>query len=224
MKSIVIVGAGIGGCTTYLFLKKYLSPDVSIHIYESYPPPPYLSNLQNKSTTPNSDEKPGVGKGSIPNVTSANAFLFLCLSPNGIRVIKSLDHDIYERIKAVGVEVEGFGAQLASGRMLGEFKAGGKRHGHGTLLLARAAMHDAVLERVNADDISFNMKVKRVLDKESKVKIEFESGECIDADMVIGADGVWSKTREAIPECAKYKPEYEYVPSQLNFDLKLVYS
>jgi glycine/D-amino acid oxidase-like deaminating enzyme len=55
MRSIVIVGAGIGGCTTYLFLKKYLSSDISVHIYESYPAPPYLSNLNRSKPTASLD-------------------------------------------------------------------------------------------------------------------------------------------------------------------------
>ncbi|KIM92795.1 hypothetical protein OIDMADRAFT_92066, partial [Oidiodendron maius Zn] len=104
---IIIIGAGIGGCTTYLFLKKYLPLDTDIHIYESYPPPPF------------------------PNVTSAIGG-WLGLSPNGIRVIRSLNRDVYESIKATAMEVDVFGAQISSGRMLGNFKAGGKRYGHGT--------------------------------------------------------------------------------------------
>lgn len=222
MNSIAIIGAGIGGCTTYLFLKKYLSPEVSIRIYESYPQPPYLSNIRKKSNTSTAnaaqvEENSDVRDDSVPNVTSANAFLFLCLSPNGVRVIKALNDNIYERIKAVGVEVEGFGAQLSSGTLLGELKAGGKRHGHGTILVSRVAMHNALLEQIDAGDMSFNMKVTRVSDGEKAAKIEFANGDYIASDIVIGADGVWSKTREAIPEAAQYKPQYEYVVYSLYF-------
>jgi 2-polyprenyl-6-methoxyphenol hydroxylase-like FAD-dependent oxidoreductase len=217
MSSIVIVGAGIGGCTTYLFLKKYLSSDISVHIYESYPAPPYLSNLNRSKPTASLDlfvsegdsqEATKTMAGSTPNVTTAIGG-WLGLSPNGLRVIKSLDHGIYERVKAIGVEVDVFGAQVRSGRMLGNFKVGGKRYGEGTLLVARAAVHDAVLKEIKSNNISFNKKVKRVIDGDTTVRIEFEDGESVDADLVIGADGVWGKTREAIPECARFKPEYE---------------
>jgi 2-polyprenyl-6-methoxyphenol hydroxylase-like FAD-dependent oxidoreductase len=202
MKSIAIIGAGIGGCTTYLFLKKYLPPDVTVHIYESHPPPPYLSDFHKLSTTESALS------ADAANVTSAVGG-FLGLSPNGIRVIESLNRGIYERIKAVAIEVEVFGAQVSSGRMLGNFKAGGKRHGHGTLLVARAAVHDAVLKEIKSEDISFNMKAENVIDGARSVKIEFENGETEEAELVIGADGVWGRTREAIPECGGFKPEYE---------------
>lgn len=216
MKSIIIIGAGIGGCTTYLFLKKYLPADTDIHINESYPPPPYLSNFSKESTASSVspavatgvDESTDIKAGQVPNVTSAIGG-WLGLSPNGIRVIQSLNRDVYESIKATAMEVDVFGAQISSGRMLGNFKAGGKRYGHGTLLVARAAIHDAVLKEIKIDDISFNMKVKNVIDGTRSVKIEFENGESDEAELVIGADGVWGRTREAIPECAGVNPEYE---------------
>lgn len=218
MKSIVIVGAGIGGCTTYLFLKKHLLPlipDLSIHIYESYPPPAYFTNYHAKaaagpSSAANTDhiERPNLKAEATTDVTTALGG-GLGLSPNGIRVFESLDPEICARIKAISVEVKSFGAQVSSGRMLGNFNAGGKRYGHGTLLVMRAALHDAVLKEVDEKDISFEKKVKSVMDGEDAVGVEFEDGTTVEADMVVGADGVWGKTRQAIPESASLKPEYE---------------
>ena len=212
MKSIVIVGAGVCGCTTYLFLKKYLSevlPDVSIHIYESYPPPPNLASSYSKSVSPSSvnpEERPNL-KADCDVTTALGGSLGL--SPNGTRVLESLDEAIYERIKAAGIEVDAFAMQLSSGRMLGNFGAGGKRWGHGMLLIMRATLHDSVLERVDKKDITFGKRVKSVVDGDSTVKIEFEDSEIVEADLVIGADGVWGDTRRAIPECADLKAEYE---------------
>ena len=214
MKSIAIIGAGVGGCTTYLFLKKHLSPhipDLQIHIYESYPPPPYLSKSYPKTTTTKSDnidERPNLKSDPTTNVTTALGG-GLGLSPNGIRVFKALDPEIYSRIKASSIELEAFGAQISSGRMLGNFKAGGKRYGHGTFMVMRAALHDAVLEKVDQKDISFEKMVKRVVDGEEVVRVEFEDGGSVEVDFVVGADGVWGKTKEAIPESAGLKVEYE---------------
>lgn len=133
----------------------------------------------------------------------------LGLSPNGIRVFESLDHDIYARIKAAGIDVDVFGAQVSSGRMLGNFNAGGKRYGHSTLMIMRSALHDAVLEKVDDKDISFEKNVRRVVDAEAAVTVEFEDGSSVEADLVVGADGVWGRTRGAIPESAGLMPEYE---------------
>jgi 2-polyprenyl-6-methoxyphenol hydroxylase-like FAD-dependent oxidoreductase len=214
MKSIAIIGAGVGGCTTYLFLKKHLSPhipDLQIHIYESYLPPPYLSKSHPKTTTTKGvgiDERPNLKSDPTTNVTTALGG-GLGLSPNGIRVFKALDPEIYGRIKASSIELEAFGAQIPSGRMLGNFKAGGKRYGHGTFMVMRAALHDAVLEKVDQKDISFEKMVKRVVDGEEVVRVEFEDGGSVEVDFVVGADGVWGKTKEAIPESAGLKAEYE---------------
>jgi 2-polyprenyl-6-methoxyphenol hydroxylase-like FAD-dependent oxidoreductase len=214
MKSIAIIGAGVGGCTTYLFLKKNLSPhfpDLDIHIYESYPPPPYLSKSHPKSPSgplDNIEERPNLHSSPTTNVTTALGG-GLGLSPNGIRVLKTLDPEIYARIKAASYETDVFGLQVSSGRMLGNFPAGGKRYGSGTMIIMRAALHDAVLEKVDQKDISFEKKVQKVVDGEEKVRIEFESGEGVEVDFVVGADGVWGKTRQAIPESAGLKAEYE---------------
>jgi 2-polyprenyl-6-methoxyphenol hydroxylase-like FAD-dependent oxidoreductase len=215
MKTIAIIGAGVGGCTTYLFLKKHLFPhlpDLKIHIYESYPPPPYLSKSHPKSAptiTPSTvDERPNLKSDATTNVTTALGGA-LGLSPNGIRVLKSLDPEIYERIKAASIEVDVFGAQISSGRVLGAFPAGGKRHGHGTFMIMRAALHDAVLEKVDQKDVSFERKVKSVVDGQEGVRIEFEGGGVVEVDFVVGADGVWGRTREAIPESRGLKAEYE---------------
>jgi 2-polyprenyl-6-methoxyphenol hydroxylase-like FAD-dependent oxidoreductase len=214
MKSIAIVGAGVGGCTTYLFLKKHLSPhipDLDIHIYESYPPPPYLSKSRQESPSTRRkdiEETPNLHSTPTTNVTTALGG-GLGLAPNGIRVLKKLDPEIYSRIKASSHETDIFTLQISSGRILGNFPAGGKRYGHGTMMIMRAALHDAVLEKVDLKDISFEKKVKSVIDGEGRVKIEFEDGESVEVDFVVGADGVWGKTKEAIPENAGLKAEYE---------------
>ena len=212
MKSIAIIGAGIGGCTTYLFLKKHLSPhipDLEIHIYESYPPPPYLSKSKSPSK-PNIEERPNLHSTPSTDVTTALGG-GLGLSPNGIRVLKTLSPEIYTQIKNKSYETDVFALQVSSGRMLGSFPAGGKRYGHGTMIIMRAALHDAVLEKVDVRDISFEKKVRKVVDGEEKVRVEFEDGEHVEVDFVVGADGVWGRTREAIPESAGLKAEYERV-------------
>jgi 2-polyprenyl-6-methoxyphenol hydroxylase-like FAD-dependent oxidoreductase len=211
MKSIAIIGAGVGGCTTYLFLKKHLSPhihDLDIHIYESYPPPPYLSNKSISAHPSTTEGRPKQLSTPTTDVTTALGG-GLGLSPNGIRVLKTLDPSIYRRIKNSSYETDTFSLQVSSGRMLGKFSAGGTRYGHGTMFIMRATLHDAVLEKVDLRDISFGRKVRRVVDGEEKVKVEFEDGEDVEVDFVVGCDGVWGRTREAIPESAGVKAEYE---------------
>ncbi|KAL5313066.1 hypothetical protein ACEPPN_019493 [Leptodophora sp. 'Broadleaf-Isolate-01'] len=216
MKSIAIIGAGVGGCTTYLFLQKHVVPhipNIKIHIYEAYPAPPYLSKSTPSTRSPthtiNPEERPNLYSTPATNVTTATGG-FLSFSPNGIRVLKSLDPEIYARIQAYSIEVDVFAFQISSGRMLGNFSSGGKeRYGHGTFMINRAALHDAVLEKVRHEDISFGRKVARVVDGEKIVRVEFEDGGSVEADLVVGADGVWGKTKDAIEECRGLTAEYD---------------
>lgn len=124
-------------------------------------------------------------------------------------MLKKLDPEIFSRIKASSHETDVFTLQVSSGRILGNFPAGGKRYGHGTMMIMRATLHDAVLEKVDLKDISFEKKVKNVVDGGDRVKIQFEDGESVEVDFVVGADGVWGKTKEAIPESARVRAEYE---------------
>lgn len=113
MKSIAIIGAGIKGCTTYLFLQEHVVPHIpnlKIHVYEGYPAPPYLSKSTPSASPPahtiNPEETPDLHSTPATNVTTATGG-FIGFSPNGIRVLKSLDPEIYARIQASSIQHRG---------------------------------------------------------------------------------------------------------------------
>jgi hypothetical protein len=146
MKSIAIIGASVGGCTTYLFLKSTSRPTSptpkSIFTNPTHRHPTFQSPTPKQPPQGASiDERPNLKSDPTTNVTTALGG-GLGLSTNGIRVFKAPDPEIYGRIKASSIELEAFRAQISSGRMMGNFKAGGKRYGHGTFMVMRAALHD----------------------------------------------------------------------------------
>lgn len=178
---VIIIGAGIGGLSAYHSLKKYLANNnVTIKVYESHGPP---------GTT-----KVGGGLG---------------LAPNGLRAIASISPKAVEFIRMNGHPGPIFTFRNSSGRLLGHFWNGRKeRYGFDQMMIRRAVLHEALLLGVPADAVSWNSKLLSVREIDQGVEVEFANGSSDTADLVIGADGVWSAVRECIFD-KKYAPIYE---------------
>ncbi|TFK56493.1 FAD/NAD(P)-binding domain-containing protein [Heliocybe sulcata] len=187
---IVIIGAGVGGCASYLFLRKHLDTSThTIHLYEAYPNPLTTSTV--------------IGGG-------------LGLAPNGLRTLSLLSDALPSRIAALGFEAPV--AEFRTGpkdASLGTFNMGSKeRYGWANLSVQRAAVHECVLEEaVKADEGKGGMVFGRRVAKLESVgldgatKITFEDGSEEEADLVIGADGLRSKVRDYVVG-EHVEPEY----------------
>ncbi|KAG6887574.1 hypothetical protein C0992_011743 [Termitomyces sp. T32_za158] len=180
---VIIIGAGIGGLSAYHSLKKYLADNkVTIKIYESHGPP--------------GATKVGGGLG---------------LAPNGLRAIASISHKAAVYIQTNGYPGPIFTFRNSSGRLLGHFWTGRKeRYGSDQMMVCRAVLHEALLLDVPAVAIAWNSRLQSVRETDDGVKVEFTNGSSDTADLVIGADGVWSVVRESIFD-KQYAPVYESV-------------
>jgi len=182
---IVIIGGGIGGFSAYHALRKELSethPATTIKIYEAYPSASLTKNI--------------IGGG-------------LGLSPNGLRALASLSSEIVEDIQAHAFTGETMTLRNSRGKLLGRLSAGRKeRYGFTQAMLPRAMVHDAVLKGVPDEAVEWKKRAREVRETEEGVEVEFDDGTVEKGDLVIGADGVKSKVREAIFE-RKYDAEYE---------------
>src|SRR5277367_3122138 len=123
---IIIIGAGIGGLSSYLaidkFLKDILPPQtLSVRVYESH---------------------------ANPLLTTTSVGGGLGLSPNGLRAIALLAPDAARHI----VERDGFPNERmtmrnSKGALLGRVSAGSrKRYGYPQVMVARQRVHERVLE------------------------------------------------------------------------------
>ncbi|KAG6857123.1 hypothetical protein H0H87_009255 [Tephrocybe sp. NHM501043] len=178
---VIIIGAGIGGLSAYHSLRKHLS-DTTIRIYESHGPP--------------SSTKINVGGG-------------LGLAPNGLRAIASLSSRAVEYIQARGFPGPIFTFRNSTGRLLGEFWNGRKeRYGFGQLMVRRAVVHEGLLQEIPEGAITWNTVLKSVRETEEGVTVLFADGSSDSADLVIGADGVWSVVRDFIFD-KQYLPFYD---------------
>ncbi|KAG5728078.1 Salicylate hydroxylase [Termitomyces sp. T112] len=178
---VIIIGAGIGGLSAYHSLKKNLANDkVTIKVYESHGPP---------GTT-----KVGGGLG---------------LAPNGLRAIASISLKTIEYIQTNAYPGPIFTFRNSSGRLLGHFWSGRKeRYGFDQMMVRRAVLHEALLLDIPADVVTWNSELQSVRETDEGVEVEFANGSSDTADLVIGADGVWSIVRECIFE-KQYSPVYD---------------
>lgn len=183
--NIIIVGGGVGGVAAYLALEKHLSdasPPVTIKIYEAYPDPASTTSV--------------IGGG-------------LGLAPNGLRAISSFCPDAVKNIEAQGFHGSVMTLRNSQGKLLGHLTSGKKgRYGFDQMFLARAAVHEALLNELPQTAVGWGKKVKSLKETEEGVEVQFEDGSVEHADLVIGADGVRSRVREGILG-GGYEAEYQ---------------
>lgn len=188
---IIIVGAGIGGLSAYLALKKHLTAltTLSITLVEAYPSPSqHVYSL--------------LGNG-------------LGLAPNGLRAIDSITSGAVPHIYAHGyTKGSSMTFRNAKGKHLGTMGLGmEQRYGYSMTMLPRAVVHEALLKEVDAKDIKWGIRVVAVRefdDGEGGIIVQYEDGTEQAADLVIGADGVRSFVKRSLFN-GDYEAQYEYV-------------
>ena len=193
---IAIIGGGISGLSTYLNLQKHVVSDqdikraVDITIYEHH------GFTHVPSERP--DHIPSFGGG-------------YGLAPNGMASLRRLDPQIHEHILRNGFPSPKTTMKSARGWTLGMLPGTDVRGDHleCCIMVLREVVIGALYERVDPSVI-VKQKVVAVEDGENEAKVTLDNGETFSFDLVIGADGIWSRSRRAIlgdKHCAEYKYE-----------------
>ncbi|KAJ5634876.1 hypothetical protein N7528_002718 [Penicillium herquei] len=214
---IVIVGAGINGCATYLHLRKHLpqppSPADShtYTIYEAYDTA--------RTTTFRERAVSAIGEeGSTRSATLAVGG-GLGLAPNGFGVLRRLDASIAQDVVSGGHPYSTFNFRSSYGWSLMRMGQSAKVHGEqvNSVAMSRHSIWQCLRDRI-PDDVFVTKKIERVIPRggpSGKHMITFKDGsEPVEADLVIGADGVKSTVKRAVfdaetPEDDPYPPQYE---------------
>ena len=204
---IIIVGGGLSGLATYLFLKKQL------------PPPPGKSQheilILEKYQVPKAGDRDKIGPfteddGSIPIPIVGGG---LGVAPNGMKHIRALDPEIYDAILAQGYAASRFQMKNSRDMNLGCLNVTSKDDPPVPMVLSsRQGIWDCVNAKVPDSDVRRGVAVSKVEKRDDlPLQVYLDDGSSLDADLVIGADGVNSTVKSAIlgDLAPKYPPSYE---------------
>ena len=195
---ILIIGAGIGGLSAYVALHKHLLPlvsSLSIRIVEAH------AFLSGPKASPLASTSTIVGAG-------------LGLAPNGLRAIHSLSSKAAQYIIDRSYMSGQIKLRNASGRTLGVLTTGRKERygGFGMAMVSRAVVFQGLTEAFKeigkGDDVEYGRKVTTLKELGTEgVEVEYADGVKEIVDLVIGADGIRSRVRDALFD-GKYPAEY----------------
>lgn len=219
MVKIIIIGAGISGLSTYLFLRKHLprstTDEHEIKIYEAY-------DIQ-KSNVIASNAINGDSHGETdPNLTP-QAVGGIGISRNGLAVLSRLDEDgandsqssIVESVALHGHPIERWEISTARGFSIAHINLAPKTNPAATkghveevssiydgVMIARQVFWEMLRDKVLrvAPEVVVQKRIVDVTigDESRPNTVIFEDGGREDADLVIGADGLRSVLRQAM--------------------------
>ncbi|KAK4871100.1 hypothetical protein LT330_000337 [Penicillium expansum] len=189
---IAIIGAGIAGCAAYLELQKHLpQPSKSdesheVIIYEAYNTSPSITaNERKEDHTHSSTLIVGGGLG---------------VAPNGLNVLKRLDKELLKDVVRGGASLDD---NTNNNNNRPPHMLATSRHSLWTALRGRIPDHHIIHKRVT----------QVIARSDGRNSIRFaDNSPIVEADLVIGADGVRGIAKRALFPDAKedpYPPHYE---------------
>ncbi|CAG8295554.1 unnamed protein product [Penicillium salamii] len=207
---IAIIGGGIAGCAAYLELQKHLPMSGASNPHEIVIYEPYdigldiTADRRLEGSTHSSTLLVGGGLG---------------VAPNGLRVLKRLDEELLQDVSRVGYVTNTSNMKTKNSWPLFSMSSScsdndteNPRTLH-TVATSRHAFWRALCARVPPKHIVKKRICKIQTDPCGRNTIYFADGTLsVDADLVIGADGVKSTTKRALfPEAGAdpYPPHYE---------------
>ncbi|KAL7892073.1 hypothetical protein HDV63DRAFT_398842 [Trichoderma sp. SZMC 28014] len=209
---IAIIGAGIAGCAVYLELKKHLvksdgSPeDLDIKIYEAYDTGKDVTS-EDREQGPTHSSTLIVGGG-------------LGIAPNGLGVIQRLDEQLLREVTRDGYVITRSNLKSKNGNLLMYIDPNGSTTRDpnepseklNMVACSRHSLWRSLRTRIPDEDIVTKRVSQVVANAKGRNMIHFVDGESVEADIIIGADGVKSTAKKALfPEAAEdqYPPHYE---------------
>lgn len=210
---IAIIGAGIAGCAVYLELKKHLkksdgSPeDLDIKIYEAYDTGKDVTS-EDREQGPTHSSTLIVGGG-------------LGIAPNGLGVIQRLDEELLREVTRDGYVITRSNLKSRNGNLLMYIDPNGSStrdpgepsNKLNMVACSRHSLWRCLRTRIPDEDIVTKRVSQVIANPEGRNIIHFADGsESVEADIIIGADGVKSTAKRALfPEAAedRYPPHYE---------------
>ncbi|KAG5296237.1 FAD binding domain-containing protein [Histoplasma capsulatum G186AR] len=202
---IAIIGAGIGGCAAYLSLKKRLpkplspSQDHEYTIYEAYDTPRNFESPHSLGETHSASLVVGGGLG---------------VGPNGLRVLRRLDEELFHDVVRAGYPYASMKFMNSYGfTMMRMSSRCGSDPEINSVSMSRHAIWRTLRSRI-PDGVIVTKRVAEVVSNTNGPNtIKFADGSAdVEADLVIGADGLRSVAKRALfPGATQdpYPPHYQ---------------
>ena len=166
MRSITIIGAGIGGLAAAAALRRR---GIAVDVYEQ------------------ADKFARVGAG-------------IQQSPNAVRVLRGLG--IEDRLRQVAFHpASSLNRDAVSGAVTNDHPLGREleqRYGAPYLTLHRGDLHEALASIVPGDCVHLGKKLVAIKARGARTELSFADGSEVEAEAVIGADGVHSLIRDTV--------------------------
>ena len=165
---VAIIGAGLGGPALALELLDL--PNVTCTIYELRPE--------------------GYEQGQ-----------HISLAPNAMRVMANIG--VLEKLQAIGNTYEELHLRNAKGARIATFNNGSKdKYGFSAMRIHRRHVQQVLIEECKAKgvEICHGMKLKSIREQHDRGQVDmtFENGQTVQADFVVGADGLHSVVRSHV--------------------------
>lgn len=123
---------------------------------------------------------------------------FLTLAPNGVNALRSIGlGDVPQA--AGGFELSGLDFHNARGRRIAEIAGEDDQSSYGArgVVLRRSRLHTELATRARDAGTRYllNARLVQLVEHGTGIRATFADGQEFDADVVIGADGIWSSVR-----------------------------
>lgn len=174
---VVIIGGGIGGLASALALSQ-----IGKQVCVLEQAPEFAEIGAGIQLGPNS-YKMFARLGMIDDINAISAF------PDDLIMRDSITAEVIAKIPAAD-----------------DFR---KRFGHPYAVIHRADLHKTFLRKCEESDaitLLVNAKVVDITEQGKKVTVRTDNGVSVTADALIGADGIWSKTRQLIAGDGAVRP------------------
>ena len=180
---IVIIGGGIGGLSSALFLSRL---GASVVVYEAF---------------------------SRPDASSQSQAIGMMLATNGLNALATYSKAMADELHTTGYPSPHVEIREPRGTILGLTPAGARgRHGpYGTIVCTRWDMIRILLEECGRVGVTleYDSPLESLEETSDGVRVKLGQGVEVKADLVVGADGMRSRVRAHLLGDKNVEPEFQ---------------